>query len=85
MTDQELTAIVAAVKTEVRRSLSPWLTEAEAADYLRVSPDWIREHRKELGARVIPGKRGRSWRYHRESIDRALMSPWMGGSNADRR
>ena len=74
MTTQELAAIVAAVKQEVRRSLGPWLTEAEVADRLRVSVYWVRENRAALGARVLPGKRGRSWRYHREAVDRCLRS-----------
>lgn len=78
MTDPELAAIVQAVRAEVRRAMSPWMTEGEAADYLHVAPQWIRDHRADLRPRLF----GKRWRYRRDAIDRIGVNPWMDGGTS---
>jgi excisionase family DNA binding protein len=67
---QDLQKIVA---REIRRALSPWFTLAEAADYLKVSPDTISSWAKQgkLGFKNIGGRR----RYMRPDLDRLLVAP----------
>jgi hypothetical protein len=73
MDPQDLAKLIDAVKAEVRRAMSPWMTEAEAAEYLGVSPTTIRANR----AALRPGRIGKRWKYRRENLDRAIKSPWM--------
>ncbi len=74
-------AISAAVVRELRhqRRTAPapdsWMTQAQAAEYLRISPKTLCAHRAQG---KIKGKLfGKRWRYSKESLDAALNSPWL--------
>lgn len=71
-TQEIVKAVVAAVRQELRRH-DGWLTEAEAAEYLRVSPTTIRENRKVFKPRLF----GKRWKYSRAALDAALINPWI--------
>lgn len=54
---------------------SPWLTAAEAATYLRVTPRsllrWVREGH--VKGHALSGTRRRTWRFLRADLDKAAM------------
>ncbi len=74
-------AVSAAVVRELRhqRRTAPaadgWMTLAQAAEYLRISPKTLCAHRAQgrIKARLF----GKRWRYSKESLDAALNSPWL--------
>lgn len=68
-----ISAIKSQVKSEMRRSLSVWMTESEAATYLKISPDTLARMRGKLR----PARLGKRWRYRRESLDQALTNHWL--------
>lgn len=73
MEAQELKILVSAVRKEVRRALSVWMTDSEARDYLKISKDKLRAIRAQLKPRLC----GKQWRYSRASLDAYLTNPWV--------
>lgn len=74
MTDfQLLNAIRDMIREEIARLKSDaWLTEAEAAKHLKVSPNRMAEFRPKAG-RLL----GKRWRYSRQLLDRCLFDPFI--------
>lgn len=53
-----------------------WLTEGDVCKRLGVGKQWVRDNRQSLGARVLPAKKGKAWRYNVAAVDRCLVNPW---------
>jgi hypothetical protein len=76
MTQDEIKAVAA----EVVRQLKPllgikqeWMSEADAARFLGVSPTTLRENRAILRPRIL----GKRWKYSKDMLEKALTNPWI--------
>lgn len=70
----------------VEQSMSEVMNVNEVAEYLRVAPATI--YRLAQKGQIPCGKVGRSWRFHKEAIDRWIavhpkFSPELSGGSSD--
>lgn len=73
MNHDEIREIARLIKSEIQPE---WMTESEVAVHLRVGRKWVRDHRAELGAALIPGTK-QNIRYLRAAVDRVPVTPRM--------
>lgn len=73
--------VTKAVTKELRHQnrVSPdsggWMTQGQAAAYLRISPKTLCQWRSE--GKIKAHLLGKRWRYHKDALDAVLVSPWL--------
>lgn len=70
-------AVVREIRHQHRVSADPegWMTQAAAADYLKISPKTLCQWRSE--GRIKAHLVGKRWRYSKEALDAVAVSPWL--------
>ncbi|MBF0406443.1 MAG: helix-turn-helix domain-containing protein [Candidatus Riflebacteria bacterium] len=86
MTEQEISELKVTIREAVREefrhlrrttsaSSDTWMTQAQASEYLKISPKTLCRLRAEG---KIKGKLfGQRWRYDKATLDKTMVNPWL--------
>lgn len=74
MADEIIEAIRRAIRDELAKPVSPWLSTTQAAEYLGSSPATLKNWRSSGEGPSYHTCNGRLIRYHREDLDRFVRT-----------